>query len=129
MSGIHDTLSVIDGRPKVVIVPPLDRPRVHPATYLESQSTRRRPIRNRLLKCERRDQSIQRIIEYGEESIAGVLDDRTMMFLDRRPAESVMTLQRSPHLLGCPIPQARAPHDVREQKGNNPSPEIFSHRS
>src|ERR1700730_15786461 len=120
---------MIDGWPEIVIVPPLDGPCVHPATYLECQATRRRRVCKRVLKCERGGQSIQWIIERGVEPVSGEFDDGTVVLLDRRPAERVMTLQRCSHLVGCPIPQAGASHNVREQKGNDPSPEIFGHCS
>jgi hypothetical protein len=72
-----------------------------------------------------RRQSIQGIIECAENPSPVSLTIEPVVLRDRRPGERVMTLQRARIWWGARYPQAGASHDVREQKGNDPSAEIL----
>jgi hypothetical protein len=112
----NDPRRAIDRAAEVIVVAPLDYPRVQAATHAQWHSMRGGRIGERLLQSHRRSECVHCIVEGRVHAVAGHLHHRAVMTLDRLARKRVVGCQRWLHPLGLLLPQADAAFDVGEQE-------------
>ena len=118
MGHAHDPRRAIDGRAEVIVVAPLDHAQVQAAAHADRDAVGDRGVDQRLLERHRGLHGVERVVEGGEQAVAGRLDDDAAVAFDGHPGPRIVLREGAGHALALLFPQTGAALDVREQDGD-----------
>ena len=122
MSGGHHPRCAIQRRTEIVSITELGLPRHQPHAHGQLQY---------LLRGHRSVDSGLRRPERGTDAVAGVLEQETVVLLDRHTQHVIVDDQRGPHIRRVGLPPTGRTLDIGEQKRHDPRrrvPRGHSHR-